>query len=61
VLTPALRALAKFNVEIGLVRGRFTRRATAHRAGTTQYTLANAVIAIMLVTSLLREAQESGW
>jgi hypothetical protein len=60
VLTPALRALAKFNVETGLVRGRFTRHATAHRAGTTQYTLANAVIAIMLATSLSRNRRNQG-
>jgi hypothetical protein len=61
VLTPVLKALAEFNFETDPVPGRFTRHATAHRAGTTQYTPANAVIAIMLATSLLREAQESGW
>jgi hypothetical protein len=61
VLTPVLKALAEFNFETDPVPGRFARHATAHRAGTTQYTPANAVIAIMLATSLLREAQESGW
>jgi hypothetical protein len=61
VLTPVLKALAEFNFEADPVPGRFTRHATAHRAGMTQYTPANAVIAIMLATSLLREAQESGW
>jgi hypothetical protein len=61
VLTPVLKALAEFNVETDPVPGRFTRHATAHRAGTTQYTPPNAIIAIMLATSLLREAQESGW
>jgi hypothetical protein len=61
VLTPVLKALAEFNVETDPVPGRFTRHATAHRAGRAQYTPANAVIATMLATSLLREAQESGW
>jgi hypothetical protein len=61
VLTPVLKALAEFNVETDPAPGRFTRHATAHRAGSIQYTPANAVIAIMLTTSLLREAQESGW
>jgi hypothetical protein len=61
VLTPVLKALAEFNCETDPVPGRFARHATVHRAGTTQYTPANAVIAIMLATSLLREAQESGW
>jgi hypothetical protein len=61
VLTPVLKALAEFNFETDTVPGRFARHATAHRAGTIQYTSANAVIAIMLATSLLREAQESGW
>lgn len=61
VLTPVLQALGDFNVETDPVPGRFTRHATAHRAGTIQYTPANTVVAIMLTTSLLREAQESGW
>jgi hypothetical protein len=61
VLTPVLKALEEFNFETDPVPERFRRHATAHRAGTIQYTAANAVIAIMLATSLLREAQESGW
>jgi hypothetical protein len=61
VLTPVLMALDEFNFETDPVPGRFRRHATAHRAGTTQYTPANAIIAVMLATSLLREAQESGW
>jgi len=61
VLTPVLKALSEFNVETDPIPGRFTRHATAHRAGSIQYTPTNTVIAIMLTTSLLREAQESKW
>lgn len=60
VLTPVLKVLGEFNAETDPAPRRVRRHATAHRAGTTQYTPANAVIAIMLATSLLREAQESG-
>jgi hypothetical protein len=40
---------------------RFVRHATAHRAGPEQYTRVNAIVAVMLMTSMLREAQASGW
>jgi hypothetical protein len=40
---------------------RFVRHATAHRACTAQYTPVNAIVAVMLVASMLREAQASGW
>lgn len=38
----------------------FNRHATAHRVGQEQYTPANSVISVMLITSVLREAEESG-
>src|SRR5258708_11371042 len=37
------------------------RHPTAHAAGPEQYTDVNAVIALMLTTSVLRQAQASGW
>lgn len=40
---------------------RFVRHATAHRAGPEQYTPVNAIVAVMLLASMLREAQASGW
>ena len=40
---------------------RFVRHATAHRACPEQYTDLNAIVAVMLMTSMLREAQASGW
>jgi hypothetical protein len=40
---------------------RFVRHATAHRVGPEQYTPVNAIVAVMLMTSMLREAQSSGW
>jgi hypothetical protein len=55
-------ALAEFSPNRGdPVPGRFNRHASAHAAGTVQYTRANALLAIMTVTSLLREACASGW
>jgi hypothetical protein len=39
---------------------RFVRHATAHRAGPEQYTPVNAIVAVMLMASMLREAQASG-
>ena len=38
----------------------FNRHATAHSVGQQQYTPANAVVSVMLISSLLREAEESG-
>jgi hypothetical protein len=40
---------------------RFIRHATAHCVRPEQYTPVNAVVAAMLMTSMLREAQSSGW
>ncbi|MFI1928412.1 hypothetical protein [Streptomyces sp. NPDC020377] len=39
----------------------FNRHATAHAAGTVQYTAANAVIALMLAVSVLREIDDQGY
>lgn len=36
----------------------FNRHASVHAAGAVQYHPANALIALMIATSLLREAQE---
>jgi hypothetical protein len=60
-LTPALCALTDFTPGQGPVPAEFNRHATAHAADTAQYTRANAVTAVMLTTSFLRQAQESGW
>jgi hypothetical protein len=38
----------------------FNRHATAHNVGQEQYSPANAVISVMLISSVLREAEESG-
>ena len=40
---------------------RFVRHATAHCAGPEQYTPVNAIVAVLLMASMLREAQASGW
>lgn len=61
VLTPALLALASYNPGTDPVPTTYNRHATAHTADPAQYTRANAVIAVMLATSFLRQAQESGW
>ena len=37
----------------------FNRHATAHRVGHDQYTEANAIVSVMLISSILREAEES--
>ncbi|WP_281154709.1 hypothetical protein [Streptomyces sp. HYC2] len=39
----------------------FNRHATAHAAGAVQYTAANAVIALMLAVSVLREIDDQGY
>jgi hypothetical protein len=59
-LTPVVMALAKFTPG-GPVPTQFARHATAHAAGPEQYTDVNAIIALMLTTSALRQAQASGW
>jgi hypothetical protein len=59
-LAPALMALATFNPG-GTVPAEFSRHATAHAAGPEQYSDANAVIALMLATSVLRQTEASGW
>jgi len=38
----------------------FNRHATAHNVGQEQYTPANGIISVMLISSVLREAEESG-
>jgi hypothetical protein len=60
-LTPALCALTEFHPGTGSIPAEFNRHATAHAADPAQYTRANAVTAVMLATSFLRQAQESGW
>jgi hypothetical protein len=40
---------------------RFNRHASAHTVHAGQFTRTNALVAIMTITSLLREAQESVW
>ncbi|KAB2344836.1 hypothetical protein [Actinomadura rudentiformis] len=66
VLAPIRRALEEFwpptPTDPGTpVPSYYTRHATAHAAGLTQYTPGGAVVAVMLMVSLLRETQESGW
>jgi|HubBroStandDraft_6_1064221.scaffolds.fasta_scaffold460506_1 hypothetical protein len=59
-LAPVAVALTQFIPGYDPVPVRFNRHATAHRVGHEQYSLANAVIGVMLVSSVLREAEESG-
>jgi hypothetical protein len=62
VLSPAAPALREFLGGRDPIPTVFNRHATAHAVGSTiQFSTANAIISIMLVTSLLREVQESGW
>ena len=59
VHTPAVAALEVFNAPAGdSIPDRFNRHASAHAVGRVQYSQANAVIAMTLATSLVREAQE---
>ena len=60
VLSAALSALQQYEPS-DPPPARFARHATAHRACPEQYTPLNAVVAVMLMTSMLREAQASGW
>ena len=59
-LSPVLMALVSFKPG-GPVPVQLNRHATAHAAGPEQYSDVNAVIALMLTTSVLRQAQASGW
>jgi hypothetical protein len=59
VHVPAIVALAKFDAPNGdPVPTIFNRHASAHAVGPEQYTEANAVIALALATSLVREAHQ---
>ena len=60
VLSAALAALEKYDPS-DPPPARFVRHATAHRACPEQYTPVNAIAAVMLMASMLREAQVSGW
>jgi hypothetical protein len=60
-LAPILLALASFDARVDPPPARFGRHATAHAAGPEQYTEVNAVISVMLATSLLRQAEAGGW
>jgi len=60
VLSAALAALEKYDPS-DPPPARFVRHATAHRACPEQYTPVNAIVAVMLMASMLREAQVSGW
>lgn len=60
VLSAALQALEEYKPS-DPPPGRFLRHATAHYARAEQYTPVNAIVAVMLAASMLREAQASGW
>jgi hypothetical protein len=60
VHVPVIVVLEQFDPTKGEpVPAQFNRHASAHAAGLTQYTPANAVIALALATSLLREAHQT--
>lgn len=57
---PAVIALKMFDQSKGdAVPDYFNRHASAHAAGRVQYTSANAIVALALATSLLREAHQT--
>jgi hypothetical protein len=60
VMAPVLPALEDY-MPGNPPPGTFARHATAHCASLDQYTDANAVISVMLATSVLREAEQSDW
>jgi hypothetical protein len=60
VLSAALPALENYDPS-DPPPPRFVRHATAHCAHPIQYTPANAIVAVMLMVSMLREAEASGW
>lgn len=62
VLAAIPGALEQFWVHRGdPVPVRFNRHASAHTLHAEQYTRTNALVAIMTITSLLRETQKSAW
>jgi hypothetical protein len=61
---PHRRWLRTFSADFGPSEPtprRYGRHATAHSARPEQYTTANAVVAVMLAASVLRQAESSGW
>ncbi|HET9897547.1 MAG TPA: hypothetical protein VFQ44_21655 [Streptosporangiaceae bacterium] len=60
VLSAALPALQDYD-PANPPPARFVRHATAHCTRPEQYTPVNAIVAVMLMASMLREAQASGW
>jgi hypothetical protein len=59
VHVPAIAALDMFDQPSGdPIPAKFNRHASAHAVGRVQYTPANAVIALALATSLVREAHQ---
>jgi hypothetical protein len=59
VFIPAVTVLEKFDAPQGdPVPETFNRHASAHAVGKVQYTATNAVIALALTTSMVREAHE---
>ncbi len=61
VLSPAAAALVDYKPPGGPSPPQFSRHATVHYARPESYTPARAVIAVMLSSSVLREAQEHDW
>jgi hypothetical protein len=64
-LLPLMPVLKSFDGSKGAIPEKiptdFNRHASTHRVDPLQYTETNAVVAVMLMTSLLRETQETGW
>jgi hypothetical protein len=60
VFLPFAKTLEDFRRQNPVPEG-FNRHATAHAAGAVQYTAANAVIALMLAVSVLREIDDQGY
>ncbi|CAL9656146.1 hypothetical protein [Streptomyces sp. enrichment culture] len=60
VFLPFAKTLEEFRRQHPVPEG-FNRHATAHAAGALQYTAANAVIALMLAVSVLREIDDQAY
>ncbi|MFC8765982.1 hypothetical protein ACFUAG_35470 [Streptomyces sp. NPDC057193] len=60
VLLPFAKTLEEFRRQHPVPEA-FNRHATAHAAGAVQYTAANAVIALMLAVSVLREIDDQDY
>ncbi|WP_158824663.1 hypothetical protein [Streptomyces sp. NRRL F-5527] len=60
VFLPFTKTLEEFRRQRPVPEG-FNRHATAHAAGALQYTAANAVIALMLAVSVLREIDDQAY